>query len=236
MKKVSLIVWLLSLFCISSFGQFEQKFTINAAGGVSFPQGANEYPVLHQDQQSEYILLFPHIFGNLKPGFSPYAGLQYNHNQHFSIEARIASQIFMTWEWEDPVTHDVESSGDAFFIEYFNIGIGLCPKYYLTPGQRTNPYIFAVVSANYGDVSFSDPDNVPVIVNGSFDPGITFGVFPGIGTDLMLNEQFGFFLQAGYSFCYMKPLMEDVVDEPTNFKSIRAELGIKLNLLKSKQL
>lgn len=102
-----------------SKAQYEQKFTLQAAGGYI------------QALQPEF---FSDAFNN---GFSFDAGAQYNFNRSLSL---VVLAKYSTFFAEELMFGDVE---------YNLIGISLCPKYKLLSSGRINPYLLGGVSLNY---------------------------------------------------------------------------------------
>lgn len=109
-----------------AIAQFEQKFTLQFAGGYV------------KSISPEY---FTEVF---EDGFSVDAGAQYNFSRSTSLVVLVKySKYFAN---EDTFLGGLEA--------YYNLlGISLCPKFRFNPDKRVNPYIFGGVSINY--VSFT---------------------------------------------------------------------------------
>ena len=167
------------------------------------------------------------------------------------------------FDWEG-VNWDINGDGDTEDIikgsdEYalYNISIGAMPKVYFIKQGTFRPYVFSELNFNYTSLNFEDNESKETvrIVNDiydaldineeykpDFDPltemidkSFGFGAYPGLGFDIQMNENLGLFFQGGYSIIFLSAdKLEDNGLEPENFKSIRAEFGIKFSFLKSK--
>jgi hypothetical protein len=126
-KSFLLVTVLLVIFSSKSIAQFEQKFTLQAAGGYV------------QALQPDF---FSDVFNN---GFSFDGGAQYNFSRSTSIVVLAKYSTFFAREGL--------IGGD---VEFNLIGISLCPKYKLFTEKRLNPYIYGGASINYYTFSFGD--------------------------------------------------------------------------------
>ena len=125
MKKSILLSSIALLFVMllshnNIFAQFEQKVTLQAAGGAI---GA-----IKPD-------MFKQAFSN---GFSLDAGVQYNFNRSTSLVALAKFSTFL--ENDEVMIQDAT---------YNLIGISICPKIKLFPSGKTNPYLLGGASLNY---------------------------------------------------------------------------------------
>ncbi len=177
------IFLVIALTSNKTFAQFEQKFTLQAAGGV--------IGSIKPD-------MFTQAFSN---GFSLDAGAQYNFNRSFGLVALAKFSTFLA--------NDEFMLQDA---TYNLIGISLCPKIRLLSSGNTNPYLLGGVSLNYYKfkvdnmydspwntkfgfiggigVDFSLNDNLAIFVQGGIN-GVTYnemliGWYTQIGFNLSM--------------------------------------------------
>lgn len=129
-----------------------------------------------------------------------------------------------------------------------NFAVGMMPKIYLLPGRALNPYIFGDISMNITDlqlensfgkakedlgIQYFEYEPVQVI----FEQSVGLGLYPGIGFDLSVNDNIGLFIQSGFSFIFINDEKLDEAGYPSeNFKTFKAEAGIKISFLRSKNL
>lgn len=105
----------------SVFAQFEQKVTIQMAGGYVRALSPEN---------------FTSVFEN---GFSIDGGAQYNFNRSTSLVVLIKySKYFAN-----------DSLLGALQAKFNLLGISLCPKFRFNPSSKVNPYIFGGASINY---------------------------------------------------------------------------------------
>ena len=143
-------------------------------------------------------------------------------------------------------------------LNLYNLSIGVFPRINLAYGKKINPYVFAEITFNYTDINYVNNQREAWIDLGgteeAFDewysslttpaafkntPQSSFGVglYPGIGIDFNISQNLGIFLQGGYSFISInKSDLEEANLEPENFKTIKAELGVKVSFLRSKDI
>lgn len=243
----------------SASAQFEQKLSLNISGGYFNTVGWDGWEENWEDLHG------PSLMPNFKGGPSLIAGLQYNFNRHFSLEFQLGYRLSFTWyfddseEGDDPHNYlsweindesgiEVLESGENY-MDLSNLHLGLAPRYYLFPGNRFNPFIYAGISLNYTDVWF---ENTEYEAYGSlgreddyqekyelenwFDYHVGIGLMAGAGVEYSLRETLGLFAIAGY---YFIPLKEEAFATNTylvNYHDININLGVRISILKSKEL
>lgn len=132
--------------------QFEQKFTLQLAGGYVRALAPEN---------------FTKVFEN---GFSIDGGAQYNFSRTTSMVVLVKySKYFAS-----------DSLLGALQAKFNLLGISLCPKYRFNPGGKVNPYVFGGISLNYvsftlgGGYTTSNTSPASFGVTGGF--GVDFGI------------------------------------------------------------
>jgi opacity protein-like surface antigen len=146
MKKL-LFLSLLLLITNYTFAQFEQKFTLQLAGGYVRAIAPES---------------FTKVFEN---GFSVDAGAQYNFSRTTSIVMLVKYSKYFATE------NTILGALDA---KYNLLGISICPKYRFSPNSKANPYMFGGASLNY--VSYTIPGGYVTTNTSPASFGVTGGV------------------------------------------------------------
>ena len=259
MRRLFLIVTC-ALWMTPLAAQFEQRLSLNLAGGIFNTIGASGYEPDYSSQVDE-----PTLMPNFEPGFSGAAGLHYNLNRNLSVGVQLGVMISSGWYYDysdpqsepynylyyeiyrDTVSYIVEASGEnELFLTA--IHLDLSPRYYLVPGNRINPYLFAGFSITYVDVYFQDHEFDYLETNNRldeystnplhswFDNSIDFGIQAGAGVEFMVSDNLGIFAQAKY---HLTRLNEDAFYDSikmANLHCLLVHAGIRLSFLKSKEL
>ena len=245
-NKILSIILFLSPLLLNA--QFEQKASINfSAGGFKtfgYDMGEYEYDPLQM----------PHY----RPGIMADAGFQFNISRRFSV--MISAGIIYSGSWSfmigdhdylhytitDSITEETLAEG-MNKLNLFNISIGVCPKYYLLPSKKWNPYIFAGLSINsthakytnnwYQDadkVNYLSPDDTPY--NPFLEKNTGLGFTPGIGLEYSISDKLKLTFASGY---YLILLNEDNFPNlyvTENFNAFFLQAGVRLSFLKTKDL
>jgi opacity protein-like surface antigen len=257
MKQKTVFIFLLLIPAVA-MSQFEQKISINLSGGI-FTTFGN--PVYQPDYWSSPEDDQPRQMANYNPGVHAMLGVQYNVNRHFSVQADVGVMHSGSWFYDigegenyyefriwDPDNEEEMLASGENELTLLNIGIGLTPKFYLLPGKRFNPFLFAGVSLNftsttfddnqwqaYHDLDMLDPDDSgPDRANIENNTGA--GLFPGIGLELALSDRIGFFIMSGASFVLLNEDNFYTPEQKENLNAFTAQAGLKISFLKSKDL
>jgi opacity protein-like surface antigen len=141
------------LFCEVANAQFEQKFTLQLAGGY--------VRAIAPDN-------FTNVFEN---GFSVDAGAQYNFSRTTSMVVLVKYSKYFA--------NDNTILG-ALDAKFNLLGISLCPKYRFNPSSKINPYVYGGVSLNYVSYSISggyvSSNTSPASFGVTGGLGIDFGI------------------------------------------------------------
>jgi hypothetical protein len=246
MKNKIFLLFLL-LIPLSSFAQFEQKVSVNFSSGVfkTFGKELGEYD--------------PMQMPNFKTGLSVNGGIQFNLNRRFSLLADLGYMYSGKWGYygTDGVNYMHYTINDTTEnlleegyneLKFSNISTGIKPIYYILPGKKLNPYIFAGLTINfthsvYTNNQWKDAEKVgalPPDDTGPYNPylekNIGIGLNPGIGLEYSANDKMGFYLLTGYYFILLKdenfksPALEE------NFNAYVIQAGLRFSFLKSKDL
>jgi hypothetical protein len=224
-RKLFFTLTALMFLTIAANAQFEEKMSVNVAIGTVIPVGDTYY--LDELDNNE-----PYIFSNFYAGASFLGGIQYNFNRRFSLEGRVYT--FYLWDWS--YFGLLDGWWDEISYEYWHLGIGIAPKFYLRPGKKVNPYGFAEVNVSYNDVYENYTDDYTYESDIVLEGDLTLGTYFGAGFDLNIISNLGIFAQAGYYINFTGGTLEYYGWEYENFAAVRGEAGVKLNLFKSKQL
>lgn len=241
-RKLSFTFTALLIITFTANAQFEEKMSFNAAIGGIAPIGWADFEITDYNQFGDPFKTYaPYIFANFSPGASFMGGVQYNINRRFSVEGRIYTFYLWDWSYMDNTNLGWWSNTS---LEFWHMSFGVAPKIYARPGKKLNPYAFAELNVSYNEIyvhlegyynplidEFIEPADIQLI-----NSNLTFGSYLGIGTDINIISNLGLFAQAGYYITFLGQEMEDNYGEWENFTAIRGEIGIKLNLFKSKQL
>jgi len=240
--------------------QFEQKISVNLSGGVFMTVGPNtwmpDWGSVEEDRE-------PLQIANYKPGLSATLGIQYNLNRHFSLQADVTMISSSKWFYDDYDGHNYteftvwDTINDILLAEgekeltMQNIGIGLTPKYYLLPGKRVNPFLFAGVSINFTSTTLEDNEwqawhDLDLL--DQFDPdgdgpdrpyirkNTGMGLNPGVGIEFSINDNIGFHILTGYNFIILNKNRFYVPEQHEHLHAIFLQGGLKFSFLKSKDL
>ncbi|WP_156152508.1 hypothetical protein [Flammeovirga sp. OC4] len=130
---------------------------------------------------------------------------------------------------------------------FFTFDIAIVPKLYLNPRNKFKVYLFTEAHLNFAagyDIDYDEVDNYYalndagqfVITEGTneqsnvtggkedVESNINFGLIPGLGFDLVLNQNMSLFLQGGYG----------VMDSYKDMLMVQG--GVKISAFKSKSL
>jgi len=259
MKK-QCILSLLLLVPLALHSQFEQKISVSLSGGLFFTLGASTYrPDYWSSSEDDQ----PRQISNYQPGADAMLGIQYNLNRHISIQLDGAVLYSGQWYYEedgisvlyynidDPDNDEISLASGDNELTLMNIAIGITPKYYIRPGKRVNPFLFAGFSLNFTSTSFKDnewqaysdlglldihdPDgDGPDRANIESNSGI--GFFPGIGLDLALGDRLSLFLLSGVHLVLLNEENFYTPEQHENLNAFSAQAGIRVSFVKSKDL
>ena len=256
----------ITFFCLIFFpiiiqAQFEQKLSINLSAGPFITIGKKDFAP-YPDYPTDFL---PYQMPNFRTGVFGNIGLQFNANRHLSLNTDLGLMNSGTWYYsfhndginyldfqlfEDDTT-DVLLAEGSNEMTLLNLSLGFAPKYYLLPGKKINPYIFAGITINFTKVTFTDnywqarkdnnmlaPDDTGPY-NDFLEKNFGIGFHPGIGAEYNLNDNIGFFISAGYYIILLnkdnfKP--QERVENKENFHSVNLHAGIRFSFLKSKNL
>ncbi len=255
-RKTALIALL--LIPALAFSQFEQKISVSLSGGMFSTFGEQVYRPDYWASPEDDL---PRQMSNYQPGVHAMLGIQVNLNRHFSLQADVGMIYSGAWFYDvgdgtnyyeysvwDPEDDEILLANGENELTLTNIGIGLTPKYYILPGKRVNPYLFAGISLNFTSTTFEDnewaalkehgqldpPDDPPERANIENNTGI--GFFPGIGLDLALGDRISFFLMSGVNIVLLKEDNFYTEEQKENLNAFSAQAGIRISFLKSKDL
>jgi len=255
---------LMALISLSASGQFEQKVSLNFAGGIFKTFGPKTYI---PDWASGPEDKEPHLMPHFETGWAINGGVQFNINRHFSLLADIGFMYSGYWYYdpsdpndpeddynylyfeiyEDTIDYVVAASGEDE-LNLFNLHIGFTPKYYFLPGKKFNPFVFAGININYTNVQFIDRQYEAYDQLGRLeeygesetaawmDKSFGLGFFPGAGIEYNLNDNLGFFLHAGYYLVFLNKSEFQYPEEEENLQAFKLQLGVRFSFWKSKDL
>lgn len=149
-------------------------------------------------------------------GVSVDGGIQYNYSRTFSV-----ATLLKYTTYQAKVSNLIKDG------EYNNFGVSICPKFRFIPSSKINPYVFGGLNINFIGFSFTDIYGT----KHSYDNPFIFGYTAGAGLDFKLSENLALFLQGGYNSINYKE-----GEFSLKMNSIFAEVGINLNIFKSKSL
>lgn len=255
MKKQTLLL-LMVLIPLITRAQFEQKLSINLSAGTFKPIGTKTFLPEWASEDEREPLQMP----NYRQGVLGNVSFQFNINRHLSVDADLG--IIYSGQWYYNIYDDVNYLDFAIYdsitdelladgsdeLTIMNISLGLAPRYYLLPGKKINPYIFAGLSINYTKCEFNDnqwqayhdlgmlePDDSGPS-NDYLEKNVGFGLYPGIGAEYTISDNIGIFISAGYYLILLKKENFKTTSREENFNSVNLQAGIRLSFLKSKNL
>ena len=238
--------------------QFEQKLSLNISGGYFNTIGKYSWDA---DWGQE-----PTLMPNFDGGPSVTAGIQYNFSRHFSVEFHFSYMFSPGWYWDasdadsepfnylyfeiytDDINYITATSGDNY-MDLSNLQIGISPRYYLLPGKRLNPFVFAGITFDNLDVYFENVERDAYKelgrldeYEGSYDLENWFdyyyglGITAGAGVEFAISDKLGLFFQACYDFVPLKEESFVYETKYADFHAINLHLGARISFLKSKDL
>jgi hypothetical protein len=247
MKK-KILFSLLIIISLSSKAQYEQKVSIDVSSGI--------FKTFGKKSIGEMIMQMP----NYKMGFLANGGLQFRLSNRLSLSTEFGLTVSQRWAYNgkdfindlswtisDTITNELLESGNDY-LDIYNYGFSLKPKYYLFPDKKLNPYFFCGVNINWTCAYFENTewaaykklgwlsveDTVPG--NDNLENSVGIGFNPGIGVEYSPNDRFHFYLESGY---YVIMLEKDKFKDPLreeNFNALILQAGLRLNFIKSKDL
>jgi|WetSurMetagenome_2_1015567.scaffolds.fasta_scaffold39326_2 hypothetical protein len=248
MKKICLL-FLSVLFSSSVIAQFDQKLSVDLAAG-SFKTFGRKF--------TEYT--GPLQMPNYKMGFSGSAGFQIRIGDHFSLAADFGIMItnrwnyrtpdksnWLYWSIDDTITGARIQDGEDY-MDLHNFSVSLRPKYYLLPGKKWNPYLFAGLNINWTQAYFENTEweakrqlgwpgiNDPIPASDILEESFGIGFNPGAGLEYSPNDRLHFYFESGY---YLILLEKGGFKDPSreeNLNAVLLQLGCRFNFMKSKEL
>jgi hypothetical protein len=173
----------------------------------------------------------------------------------YNMNGERLEKDFLSWKITDEGTTLKEGVNE---LNLYNFSIGVFPRVNIAYGKKINPYVFVEITFNYTDINYVDKRREawldlgyteqayddwynsltsPAAFRNTPQSSFGIGLYPGFGFDLNLTQNLGLFVQGGYSFIGInKSDLEEANLEPENFHSIKAEVGIKLSFLRSKDI
>lgn len=181
----------------------------------------------------------------------------WDYTDAYTVNGTRYEREFLSWKITDDEGSITLDEG-INELKMYNLSIGVFPRINLAYGKRVNPYVFVELTFNYTDINYIDNRKdawldlgfsessydqwfasltSPAAYNKTPQSSFGIGLYPGIGFDLMLNNNMGIFLQGGYSFISInKGDLEEANLEPENFQTIKVEVGLKFSFLRSKDI
>jgi hypothetical protein len=152
---------------------------------------------------------------------------------------------FRIWDPDDDEV--LLASGENEF-SLKNIGIGIAPEYYLLPGKRVNPFFFAGISVNFTFNHLEDnewaalkelglldpPDDPPE--RASIESNLGHGFYFGAGVDFSLGDQLSLFLLSTAHLVHLREKNFYTPEQHENLDALCFQGGVRMSLLKSKEL
>jgi len=250
MKK-GLLFFLVILIPILTNGQFDQKVSINLSSGIFKTFGKK----ISVDPDPE-----PMQMPNYRMGFSANVGFQFKIGERFSLSAEAGIMISNKWFYKAPgsdnnyfswsftdTTTAIYYEGEAY-MDIYNYSFSIKPKFYLSPGNKLNPYLFAGGNITWTRAWFEDSEwtkrnELNYFPGGYYDPShnileenFGIGFNPGLGVEYSPNDRMHFFLESGYYFIKLK---EEQFKSPSleeNFNALILQVGLRYCFIKSKDL
>jgi opacity protein-like surface antigen len=254
--KRKIIIPVLLLIPFVALAQFEQRASVNLAGGIFKTIGTKDY---YPDWATEGDEREPFQMSNYKPGFSGMLSFQFNLNRRISLTADLGYSTTSKWEyiayedvnylwWEiyDTVQELTirEGSNELTLV---NASFGLGIKYYFRPDKDFKPYLSANVNMNMTRADFTDTYWLARRDLGMLEPDDSgpdqpyleestgFGLTPAVGVEYTLNDRLGFFIHAEYSFVQLDKSKFKTTDQEENLNMIRVMAGLRFSFWKSKE-
>jgi len=156
---------------------------------------------------------------------------------------------YLGWHVYDQGTNEILENGSNYFT-LDNLHFGLTSRYYFLPAKKFNPFALAGINLNILDSEYIDSqydvyerlerlDEYEVGYNTSrvmLEAYPCVGFLAGGGIAYTLNENIGFFFEAGYQFIYLNwyDYIEPV--QLSDLNALKLHLGVRFSFLKSKQL
>jgi opacity protein-like surface antigen len=253
--RLLLAVFMLMPYFLSA--QFEQKVSVCFGSGTFFPTGAKTYePEWYSSPED----LQPTQMPNYRPGLHAGIGLQYNMSRNLSFRVEIG--LIHTEKWFYAVYDDVNYMdfwiNDSFTDEVLaegsdeltlsNISLEAMPVFYLNPGKKLKPYLFAGISINLTSCEFTDNVWMAYKELGMLDPvdpqepsepylesNIGPGLRPGFGLDNSFSDRVSLNFNAGYHYVFLKEGNFKTAEQAENLKAISILAGLRLSFMKSKK-
>jgi hypothetical protein len=247
MKK-GLLIFIIYLITFQVNAQFEQKISINVASGIfkTFGKKLGQYD--------------PMQMPNYRMGFSANGGLQFKISERFSLSADFGIMIsqkwsykaegsdnnYLYWSFTDETT-GISYEGEAY-MDIYNYSLGIKPKFYLSPGNKLNPYLFAGVNINWTRAWFEDTqwtlrNELNYFPGGYYDPSRDFleenfgiGFNPGFGVEYSPNDRIHLYLEPGYYFIMLNKKSFMSPERVENFNAFILTAGLRYFFIKSKDL
>ena len=227
--------------------QFEQKLSLNLSVG-GFETIGKKYGEIDVYQMPNYK------FG---PAFN--IGMQFQLNKKLSLLVEAGLMLTQNWEYSDPngsyfswtiqdtVTEEEIESGENY-LELLNYSLSLKPVYYLNPGNKFNPFLFAGISFNYITAYYEDTqwaalkklnlldadDTSPYIP--FLETNIGLGLNPGFGIEYSPGRQFHFYFSTSYYFMPLQAKNFKYPEAEENFHALIFQIGTRYNFIKTKDL
>lgn len=254
MKKPTLSLFLFILSYLTA-AQFEQKVSLNIEAGTFITIGSKTYEPEWASSSEDFE---PSQMANYKPGIQAGLGLQYNINRRFSLEADAGIMISGKWFYpvydnvsyldyfiHDTITDELLAQGSDE-LDFFNLRIGITPKYYLGPGKNWNPYLFTGLNINYTSVNFRDNQwqaykdlnmlepNDTEPSNPYLESNIGIGLNPGVGIEYSFGDKLGLYVSSGYHFILLNKQNFKSIEQEENFHALTFLAGLRFSFIKSK--
>ena len=229
--------------------QYDQKVSLNFAIGT-FKTFGTKY--------TEYA--GPLQMPNYKMGLNGNIGVQFRLGEHLSMSADFGVMITNRWNYttqdvdnwnywsiEDTTTWQVLAEGENY-LDLHNYSLSVVPKYYLLPEKKWNPYFFTGINVNWTRCRYENNYWYTMKDLGLLGPGDTepwndnleesfgIGFNPGFGLEYNSGGMLNFFFETGY---YLIALDEKKFKDSARVENLNAfmlQAGIRLYLLKSKDL
>lgn len=248
---------ILVLIPLGSNAQFQQRASLNLSAGIFSTFGKRTYMPDWGTSEDDRE---PFQISNYRPGLSASLSFQYNINRHLSLLAEFdylhtsgwkytmyEDVDYLNWEIYDTLTDDLLYAGKNI-LNLTGMTFGLGAKYYLFPGGKFSPFLFAVfdyaiLRADYTDTEWQalhelemlDPeDNVPW--NPYLEKNRGPGIKPGIGLEVNFSDRLGIYMNCSYTFIPLKEENFKTPEQVENFHAVNILWGLRISFWKSKEL